>query len=165
MSNFKFTAKSSKKYRNFSYILCPETFTAFPSHHHSCTEGTFALYSQWACIDICVCAQSLSHVWLCATPWSVGLQAPLSKGFPRQNTGVGCHFLFQRVFLTQGLNPRLLHLLHCQEDIPCPTKPAGKSKYHPTSIVNIRTHLVLHILFILRNISATVVLYRATLSP
>jgi len=28
--------------------------------------------------------------------------------FPGKNTGVGCHFLLQGVFLTQGLNPRLL---------------------------------------------------------
>ena len=26
-----------------------------------------------------------------------------------QNTGVGCHFLLQGIFLTQGLNPGLLH--------------------------------------------------------
>ena len=25
------------------------------------------------------------------------------------NTGVGCHFFFQEIFLTQGLNPGLLH--------------------------------------------------------
>ena len=29
-----------------------------------------------------------------------------------KNTGVGCHFLFQGVFLTQELNP---HLLHCRQ--------------------------------------------------
>ena len=29
------------------------------------------------------CAQSLSHVQLFATPWTVALQAPLSMGFPR----------------------------------------------------------------------------------
>ena len=28
---------------------------------------------------------------------------------PGKNTGVGCHFLLQRIFLTQGLNPGLLH--------------------------------------------------------
>ena len=27
--------------------------------------------------------------------------------FPGKNTGVGCHFLLQRIFLTQGLNPNL----------------------------------------------------------
>ena len=26
-----------------------------------------------------------------------------------KNTGVGCHLLFQGIFLTQELNPRLLH--------------------------------------------------------
>ena len=29
--------------------------------------------------------------------------------FPGKNTGVGCHFVLQGIFLTQGLNPRLLH--------------------------------------------------------
>ena len=28
---------------------------------------------------------------------------------PGKNTGVGCHFLLQGIFLTQGLNPGLLH--------------------------------------------------------
>ena len=36
---------------------------------------------------------------------------------PGKNSGVGCHALLQRTFLTQGLNLRLspLHLLHWQE--------------------------------------------------
>ena len=29
--------------------------------------------------------------------------------FPGKNTGVGCHFLLQGIFLTQRLNPNLLH--------------------------------------------------------
>ena len=29
--------------------------------------------------------------------------------FPDKNTGVGCHSLLQGIFLTQGLNPGLLH--------------------------------------------------------
>ena len=29
--------------------------------------------------------------------------------FPGKNTGVGCHSLLQGIFLTQGLNPGLLH--------------------------------------------------------
>ena len=46
-------------------------------------------------------------------PWNSARQA-LSVGFPSQEYGMGCCFLFQGVFLTQGLNPHLLHLLHCQ---------------------------------------------------
>ena len=29
--------------------------------------------------------------------------------FPGKNTRMGCHFLLQGIFLTPGLNPRLLH--------------------------------------------------------
>ena len=42
------------------------------------------------------------------------LLCPLN--FPGKNTGVGCHFLLQGIFLTQGSNPHLLHLLHWQAD-------------------------------------------------
>ena len=34
-------------------------------------------------------------------------------GASRKNTGVGCHTFLQEIFLTQGLNPSLLYLLHC----------------------------------------------------
>ena len=44
------------------------------------------------------------------TPWTVACQEPVSRGFPSKKTGAGCHFLLQRIFLTQGSN---LHLLHC----------------------------------------------------
>ena len=56
-----------------------------------------------------VCAQSFSHVQLLVTPWTIASQAPLSMGFSRRNTGVGCHALLQGFFLTQGSNPGLLH--------------------------------------------------------
>ena len=58
---------------------------------------------------------------LFGTPWTAAHQAPLSMGFPGKHTGVSClgvscHFLLQRIFLTQGLNPSLLHcrpILYC----------------------------------------------------
>ena len=34
---------------------------------------------------------------------------PLSMGFPAKNSGVGCHFLLQGIFLTQGSNLGLVH--------------------------------------------------------
>ena len=39
--------------------------------------------------------KSLSNVQLFATLWTVAYQTPLSMGFSRQDTGVGCHFLLQ----------------------------------------------------------------------
>ena len=43
-------------------------------------------------------------------------QAPLSMGFSSKNTGVGCHFLLQEIFPTQGLN---LSLPHCRQTLHC----------------------------------------------
>ena len=52
-----------------------------------------------------------SRMWapLIFAPWMVSRQAPLSLEFPGKNIGMGCHFLFQGIFLTQGsMNPCLL---------------------------------------------------------
>ena len=35
---------------------------------------------------------------------------------PGKNTGVDCHALLQGIFVTQGLNPGLLQLLHWEAD-------------------------------------------------
>ena len=47
---------------------------------------------------------------------------------PGKNTRVGCHALLQGIFLTQGLNPRLLCLLHWQAG-SLPPVPPGKPVY------------------------------------
>ena len=53
-----------------------------------------------------------------ATPWTVALQAPLTRGFPRQEYWNGLWFpspgrkIFSGIFLTQESNP---HLLHCRQ--------------------------------------------------
>ena len=53
--------------------------------------------------------KSLSHVQLFATLWTVAYQALPPWDFPGKNTGVGCHFLLQGIFPTQGLNSGLPH--------------------------------------------------------
>ena len=53
--------------------------------------------------------KSLSRVQLFVTPWTVAYQALGPWDFPGKNTGVGCHFLLQRIFPTQGSIPGLLH--------------------------------------------------------
>ena len=58
-----------------------------------------------------VCMHVRSSLTLC-DPMDTAHQAPLSMEFFK-NTGVGCHFLLQRIFPTRGLN---LCLLHWQED-------------------------------------------------
>ena len=77
--------------------------------------------------------RSLRHVQLFATPWTVARQAPLSMGFSRQKYWSGLHFLLQGIFLTQGLNPHLLHLLHWWVD-SSPLSHLGSSFTQPRLI-------------------------------
>ena len=57
---------------------------------------------------VCVCVQLLSRIQLSAISWAIAGQTPLSVGFPRQEYGVGCHFLLQR-----KLSAEELMLLNC----------------------------------------------------
>ena len=60
------------------------------------------------CMCLCVCSQlcpTLCDPMDCSPPG----QAPPSMEFSSKNIGVGCHFLFQRMFLHQGSNPSPLH--------------------------------------------------------
>ena len=45
----------------------------------------------------------------------VDCNPPAPLDFPGKDPGVGCHFLLQGIFLTQGSNLRLLCLLHCRQ--------------------------------------------------
>ena len=52
----------------------------------------------------------LSHSGMSDSLWPPGLYPAkllCSWDSPSKNTGVGCHFLLQRIFLTQGSNPDL----------------------------------------------------------
>ena len=52
----------------------------------------------------------LSRVWLFAIPWTVKPTRLLHpRNFPGRSTGVGCLFLLQGIFLTQGSNPGVQH--------------------------------------------------------
>ena len=74
----------------------------------------------------CACVLShFSHFPLFVTLWTIAHQVPLSMGFFRKDTGVGCHFLLQGVFQTQGSNPLLMWLLHWQTGF-LPLAPPGK---------------------------------------
>ena len=59
--------------------------------------------------QLSVCLLScFSCVRLFGTLWTVAHQVPLSVGFFRWEYGVGCHFLLQGIFPTQGPNPQSL---------------------------------------------------------
>ena len=69
------------------------------------------------------CIQACSVTQLCPTfcnPIDCSLPGSSVHGAsvhcPSKKIGVGCHFLLQGIFLTQGSNSQLLHLLHWQVD-------------------------------------------------
>ena len=68
-------------------------------------------------------AQNRKNMYVCSVMfdslWASGLQPTkllCPWDFPGKNTGMGCHFLLQGIFLTQESNPHLLCLLHWQAD-------------------------------------------------
>ena len=72
------------------------------------------------CVCVCVCARARAHALTQSCPILCDLLGcyPARRlclwNFPGKYTGVGCLFLLQGIFLTQGLNPHLLHLLYWQ---------------------------------------------------
>ena len=63
-----------------------------------------------------------------------------------KNTGVGCQALLQEIFLTQGLNPCLLCLLHWEAGslllVPL-GKPSKCTCVHPNTLRNVK-----HVLYL-----------------
>ena len=57
----------------------------------------------------------LSLVWVFAASWTIAPRLLCPWDFPGKSTGVGCHFLLQGFFPTQGSNTSLLCLLPWQE--------------------------------------------------
>ena len=60
-----------------------------------------------------LCLRSAAQSCLTLDPMDYSLPGSSVMRLPRQEYGVGCHFLLQGIFPTQGLNP---HLLHWQVD-------------------------------------------------
>ena len=91
------------------------------------TSSNTLLLTKWSEV------KSLSHVWLFATPWAIALLHPWN--FPGKSTGMGCHFFFQGILLTQGLNPGLLH---CRQMLYCLSHQGSPilllNKLHPLLI-------------------------------
>ena len=72
-------------------------------------------------VQMCVCACSVTSVvsdsFRPHRPMPARLLCPWD--FPGMSAEVGFHFLLQGIFLTQGSNPGLLHLLHCRQILFC----------------------------------------------
>ena len=85
----------------------PQRSTKLQAGHHSLAPGYL----------VAVVVRVFSRVLLFETPWICsppGSSIPPSMGFSRQEywNGLGCHFLLQEIFPTQGSKLQLLPLLH-----------------------------------------------------
>ena len=105
------------------------------SHHAVCYIPMTSLFYNWKFVifvslypchcllkEVLEAAILLLMVSALETPRGVAHQTPLSWDFPGKNTRVGCHFLLQRIFSTQGL---CLCLLHCRQSILYPLSHQG----------------------------------------
>ena len=94
--------KKSKLYNSELYVA-PVLVSIVRAcvHTHTHTH-THMLLSRFSC------------VWLFANLWPVTCQTPLSVEFSRQEYRSVLPFPLPGIFLTQGLNPCLLWLLHCR---------------------------------------------------
>ena len=94
--------------KNFNHMflwLLPYLSTTSDIAVHLFPSWVPAYSPEWV-PDTKLCVYVLSHVRLFVT---AGLFHP--RDFPGTNAGVGCYFLLQGVFLTQGLNLSFLFLL------------------------------------------------------
>ena len=86
--------------------------------------------------------KSLSHAWLFATPWTVACTKLLHPwDFQGKTTGVGCHFLLQGIFPTQGSNPGLSH---CRQTLYLLSHQ--RSPVWPSNSTSMYTHTHTHTL-------------------
>ena len=107
------------------------------------------LFLFFGCIsrsEIVGCAQSLSHVHLSVTPWTVALQAPLPMGFPRQEYWSGLPFPSPEDLPNPRTEPRSAALQADSLPFELPGKPAIVGRYN-NSAFNFLRNLCIFLYF------------------
>ena len=116
------------------------TQTLSHTHRHRHTLSVLILI--FHCLCICdsesrsVMSDSLRPHGLQSTtvlrPWD----------FPGKGTGVGCHFLLQRIFLTRGSNPGLLHCRQMLYHLSHQGSPYVSITSHYSMLINISGSMI-----------------------
>ena len=114
-------------------ICCPESLIVKWNFHNEWWVWALVHTLSSLAVFLCEVKWSRSVVSDSLRPqglWPTTLLRPWD--FPGKRTGVGCHFLLQRIFLTQGSKPGLPHcrqtLYHLSHQgspsfVKCPFKP------------------------------------------
>ena len=98
----------------------------------------------------CCCCYLAAKLYLTpANPWTVAHQVSLSTGFPRKDSGVGCYFLLQGIFPTQGSNLGLLLgrqiLLQFKKFLNIQKSWKNSKPYTPIAFIYILSSFSVHI--------------------
>ena len=88
------------------------------------------------------CVQSLCCVRPFATPWTVAQRLLCPRDFSGRHSGVGCHFLLQGIFLTQGLNPSPTSLALQAESLPAEPSGSPQGRVHGKALTTVSHVLV-----------------------
>ena len=93
-------------------------FTDSISFHEHTKNNCFYHPSRKQALSTCMCVFSCSAESDSLRPHRLlkPVRLLFPRHFPGKNTAVGCHFLLQGIFPTQGLNLGLLCLLHWRAD-------------------------------------------------
>ena len=103
--------------------LIPLLYLKIYQQTHSCV---------CVCVCVCVCMRACLVMSDSLRPHGLELPGFSPWNFPGKNTGVGCHFQLQGIFLTQGSNPHLLQI-SCIAGRFFTTEPpevVGRSSFH-----------------------------------
>ena len=95
-------------------------------HRHSDQTTLFLACMPRQCMCAYMHSQLCPALWDPLKLWPARVLCPWD--FPLKNTRVGCHFLLQGIYLTQGLNQCLLCLLHWQVG-SLPLRPLGSLRH------------------------------------
>ena len=93
--------------------------TIFPSNltsRYICKGNRTTTLKRYQFFHVCCCAVCSVMPTLCDPVDCSPPGSSVPWNFSGKNTGAGCHFLLQEIFLIQGVNPHLLCLLHWQVD-------------------------------------------------
>ena len=120
-------------------------------HNEASTPISFHCWSR-----VRICPSVAGHLLAAAAVyltlvnlWTIARQVPLSTGFPRNNTGVGCCFLLQGIFPTQGSNLGLLLgrqiLLNFKKCLNIQKSWKNSKPYTPIAFIYIVSSFSVHI--------------------
>ena len=105
-SSLCYSAMTAPRENILQYTFTSPFFFLFSFSFTSISCVTVSVWGMCVCVLLCML---FSRVHLFVTTWTCRLLCLWD--FPGKKTGVGCHVLLQGIFLTQGSNSHLLHLL------------------------------------------------------